>query len=274
MELLVHISNEVDPADLASWVCVAKQIYASASKALSVHQVRFADYGRLSNRPSNRKGKARKVNLIDMFKEILSNREVAFYIRNLSLKDFKEGWNDPRYPRRRLDEGEHSIVRFLTLSPLCVRDLAAREGCQPNLLWANRGEWEEFHADFLNGSEEVIAGLFISQLTHLSRLEILMDSLIPRGSVASSNLFAVFEKMMTNQVVSEASGFYGSRHINTRPFSRLTTIVLKQYELGWNEIGRMIELFMAVPSIQRISATQPGTWYRDPAYPAKKDSGE
>ena len=83
MELLVHISDDVNPTDVVNWVCVAKQIYASASQALSKHQVRFADYSRLSNRSS----KVRRVHLPDLFREVLKDKDVAFYVRSLSLKD-------------------------------------------------------------------------------------------------------------------------------------------------------------------------------------------
>lgn len=127
---------------------------------------------------------------------------------------------------------------------------------------------EEYIRGYEPGSEEIVAVMLMSQLILPKTLE-LQD-----GALYRSYLFMVLPRVMCADYSSsvlernERCGDYGCyQHVHEHPFSRFMTVVLNKhhpntimesedsYAFNWHV--HMLEMFMNIPSIKRISARQP-----------------
>ena len=261
------IADEVECSDIENYALACRRFYKSAAQPLSRHQGLLKRYGRLSNRP--RLADARYVNLPNQFREILDDPKLAFYIRSLVLTDMASQWTShgQAYPRRNLRDGEHSIDGY-----------ARHSGFRTSPVVLKMDDWKEdgdqvWQSCYKEGSEEIMAGLMISQLPHLSKLEIKTDDL-PGVEPRPNHILGMFRRMSRKNyswIICRINELYWPRPkqhaLHTDPLSRLTTVVLFQDRASTSRYGKpttrtvdLLLFFTTLPSVKTVHAQKPGEW--------------
>ena len=104
-ELVSEVAGHVMPEDIENFSLISKGVYAVALPLLGEHRVLKRRYSAFQNLEkaefdgrhfeSSRYFVESDISVIDMSKllaEILTNHRVAFYIKELCMKDLNEGW--------------------------------------------------------------------------------------------------------------------------------------------------------------------------------------
>lgn len=278
VELLTLITNAVDCFDLANYALACRTCHESAAEPLSQHRGLIQYYGRLCNRyggttyrNTNRvcgppgATNDRFVDLPEQLQEVLDNPKLAYYVRSLALRDLKEHKFYHHVPKRSLDEGGHSIDALVDLSGFSAPPAGSENVGGDDIVRDDR--WQNF---FQQGSEEIMAGLLISQLSHLSKLELQTDDLWQR-TPRPNRILAMLKKMSSTnysrQIRHVNEQYIPQYALHTEPLSRLTTVVLSQYVPSTSRYGKpttrhidLLLFFMTLPSMRTIKSRKPDEW--------------
>ena len=173
-------------------------------------------------------------------------------------------WSPPRYPEWNADDLNNLL------------DFARHSHFEPDftvLQRDNRTDSLTWNNDLEGGSEEIIAASVLSQLTHVSTLDLeLRGGFVENGSnffwmlkwmveVSYRYMASHWNKKARSRSASLKPGW--PYHINEKPLSQLKSVDLGPCYIDHGQVDvtvDLIQLFAALPSVRMIRAAKPGFW--------------
>ena len=254
-EILALISNTVHPTDLDNYVLACKSCRSTAASALDRHRKLQKQYGHVGYYSEG----APWTWPPTLLKTVMTEPNISCYVRRLSLENLGQSWSS----RCGLDAspaGFETFDKFACYSHLkpSFITIASKDLNGPS-------NWER---DFQDGSGEIIAAILISQLTHLSRLElgpsvVHSDGYLLRMLRGMTGMKHPKKAGHRDQQIESCDWSRRPQCLNEVLLSRLTTVQMGEYsiDLGFSDLTvDLLLFFMALPSVKTISVTKPDAW--------------